>query len=58
MIGGKPYDPVNLRKIEVAYDLTEECWHIYGTLPKKTLGGVPHANIRKNGEVIAVWQDD
>ena len=58
VIGGKPYDPVDLRKIEVAYDSTEECWHIYSTLPKNTLGGVPHAIIRKNGEVIAVWQDD
>ena len=58
VIGGKPYDPVDLRKIEVAYDSTEECWHIYGTLPKNTLGGVPHAIIRKNGDVIAVWQDD
>lgn len=46
------------RKIEVAYDSKEECWHIYGTLPPNTLGGVPHVLVRKSGEVLAVWMDD
>ncbi len=57
-INGQPYNPINGRKIEVSYDSEEECWHINGTLPPNTLGGVPHAIIRKNGEVVAVWHDD
>lgn len=56
--GGKPYAHVNRGKFEVSYDSKEECWHINGALSTNTLGGVPHAIIRKNGEVIAVWQDD
>lgn len=55
---GQLYNFINGRKIEVAYDFKEECWHIYGTLPQNTLGGVPHAIIRKSGEVLAVWIDD
>lgn len=58
IIAGKPYDPTNEEKIEVSYDPEEECWHINGTLPPNTVGGVPHAIIRKNGEVIAAWYDD
>lgn len=58
VIDGKPYNPINGRKIEVSYDSDEECWHINGTLKPDTLGGVPHAIIRKNGNVIAVWHDD
>lgn len=55
---GQLYNFINGRKIEVAYDFKEECWHIYGTLPPNTLGGVPHSIIRKSGEVLAVWIDD
>lgn len=58
MIGEKPYAPVNRGKFEVSYDSEKECWHVNGALSMNTLGGVPHAIIRKNGEVIAVWQDD
>ena len=57
-INGQPYNPINGRKIEVSYDSEEECWHIYGTLPPNTLGGVPHVIIRKDGKVIAIWHDD
>ena len=46
------------KKIEVAYDTKEECWHVYGTLSPNTLGGVLHAVIRKNGDLLAVWIDD
>lgn len=46
------------RKIEVAYDSKEECWHVYGALSPNTLGGVLHAIIQKNGDVLAVWSDD
>lgn len=55
---GQLYNFTNGRKIEVAYDFKEECWHIYGTLPPNTLGGVPHSIIRKSGEVLASWIDD
>lgn len=55
---GQLYNSINGRKIEVAYDFKEECWHVYGTLPPNTLGGVPHCIIRKSGEVLAVWIDD
>ena len=57
-VGEKPYQPAARGKIEVSYDSDEECWHINGTLKPDTLGGVPHAIIRKNGNVIAVWHDD
>lgn len=49
---------VNERKIAVDYDAQEECWHIYGTLPPNTVGGVPHVIVKKSGEVLAVWVDD
>ena len=58
MIGENTYNPINGRKIEVSYDSKEECWHVNGTLQKNTLGGVPHAIIRKNGEGLAIWYDD
>ena len=58
IIIGQPYNPINGRKIEVSYDSEEECWHINGTLPPNTLGGVTHAIIQKDGKVIAVWHDD
>ena len=52
------YNFINERRIKVDYDCREESWHIYGTLPRNTLGGVPHAIIRKSGETLAVWVDD
>ena len=55
---GKSYDCINGRKVEVFYDPEAECWYVRETLPRNTLGGVPHAIIRKNGDVIAVWHDD
>ncbi len=44
--------------IKGAYDTKEECWHVYGTLSPNALGGVLHAIIRKNGDLLAVWIDD
>lgn len=49
---------IHEKKIEVAYDSKEECWHIYGTLSPNALGGVLHAIIQKEGDVLAVWIDD
>lgn len=49
---------ISEKKIEVAYDTKEECWHVYGMLSSNTLGGVLHALIRKNGDLLAVWIDD
>lgn len=46
------------KKIEVAYDSKEECWHVYGTLSPNALGGVFHAVIQKDGNLLAVWIDD
>jgi len=46
------------KKIKVAYDTKEECWHVYGTLSPNALGGVLHAIIRKNGDLLAIWIDD
>lgn len=46
------------RKIEVAYDSNEECWHVYSTQQSNMVGGVLHAIIHKNGDVLAVWSDD
>lgn len=43
---------------EVAWDSENECWHINNIPPADTLGGVYHAIIQKNGDVIAVWLDD
>ena len=42
--------------IVVAYDSQNKCWRINGTLPNNnTLGAVPCALIKENGEVLAVW---
>ena len=46
------------RKIEVAYDSKEECWHVYSTQSPNVVGGVLHAIIHKNGGVLAVWSED
>lgn len=56
-INGKPYNAINGQRICVFYDPLAECWYIHGTLPPHTLGGVPHALIKKNGDVLAVWHD-
>lgn len=53
--GGKPYNPINGKKIEVSYDSEKECWHINGTLSSNVDGAVPQALIQKDGEVLAVW---
>jgi hypothetical protein len=58
IIGGQSYNPINGIKIEVSYDSDSDCWHINSTQPSNVLGGVLHAIIRKNGEVVAVWFED
>ena len=45
-------------EIKIAYDSQEDCWHIYNTTPPNILGGIYHAILRKNGEVIAIWAED
>ena len=42
------------RKIEVAYDSKEECWHVYSTQSSNMLGGILHTIIHKNGDILAV----
>ena len=49
---------VSEKTIEVAYDTREECWHIYSKPQRNTVGGVSHALIRKNGDVLAAWCED
>lgn len=49
---------IHEKKIEVDFDPKEECWHIQSTSSPNTLGGVLHAIIQKNGDVLAVWIDD
>ena len=49
---------INKAKIKIAYDAGEECWHAYSAPTLNTLGGVYHAIIRKNGEVLALWCED
>ena len=47
------------RIIKVAYDVNEECWHIYSKFSSKNrVGGGLHAIIQKNGDLCAVWRDD
>ena len=58
IVNGQTYNPINGRKIEVSYDSENDCWHINGTLPPKSGGGVPHAIIQRDGKVTAVWHDD
>ncbi|MBO4873434.1 MAG: hypothetical protein J5496_08495 [Lachnospiraceae bacterium] len=46
------------RRIKAAYDSNEECWHVFNTVPPNMLGGVFHAIIQKDGDVLAVWCED
>lgn len=57
MINGKKVDPLENIKVLTKYDATNDCWYIYGKLPKNFMGGVPHAIILSNGEVLALWHD-
>ena len=45
------------KKVKVAYDPKEECWHVYSTLSPNALGGVLHAIIQKSGDLV-VWSED
>lgn len=49
---------ITSENLQVEYDPQEECWHIYSIASPNTLGGVSHAIIRQNGDVVAVWLDD
>lgn len=49
---GQLHDFVKERKIVVDYDAKEECWHIYGTLPTNTVGGVPHVIVKKTAKCL------
>jgi len=42
---------------KVEFDKKNKCWYIRGTLPSDTIGGVPHALIKTDGTVLAVWHD-
>lgn len=46
------------KNIEISFDSQEECWHINNVVSRNTLGGVVHAIIRKNGDVVAIWYED
>ena len=46
------------KSINISYDYEESCWHIYNTVSPNTVGGVYHAIIRNNGDVLAVWGED
>ena len=54
-VNGQSYDPIKGRKCEVFFDRYNDCWLIKITLESNTIGSVPHAIIRKDGTVIAVW---
>lgn len=48
-------------KIEVAYNSSEACWHIRAKtdIPGYVVfGGVYHALIKTDGDVVAVWFED
>ena len=46
---------VNAENINVLYDDKNDCWHIYGVVPKKFDGASPHALIKSSGEVLSIW---
>lgn len=46
---------VNAENINVLYDDKNDCWYIYGVVPKKFDGAAPHALIKSSGEVLSVW---
>lgn len=54
-INGQSYDPIKGRKIEVFFDNNNDCWLVKTTLLPNTKESVPHAIIRKDGMVLAVW---
>lgn len=54
-VNGQPYDPIKGKKCEIFFDHGNNCWLVKTTLPSNTKGSVPHAIIRKDGTVIAVW---
>lgn len=52
------YGSFEAEEFEAEYDPKEESRHIYSVAPPDRLGGVGHAVIRQNGEVISVWMED
>lgn len=54
-VNDQSYDPIKGRKIEVFFDNNSDCWLIKTALLPDTKESVPHAIIRKDGMVIAVW---
>ncbi|MDR0890017.1 MAG: YbbC/YhhH family protein [Oscillospiraceae bacterium] len=57
-----PDEPINGEEIVVQYDAKYQCWLVSGTLKNEpgfvTFGGVPHALIQIDGNVLAVWHSD
>ena len=49
---------VQKKNIKVDFDSSEDCWHVYNSTPKNQLGGVYHAIIQTNGNLVAVWAED
>ena len=40
------------------YNAIEQCWRVFGTLPKMSLGGVPEIKINKaDGRILYVYHD-
>ncbi len=52
------FDLGKTKEFQVAFDTSNGCWHIYGEAIPDTLGGTPHAIIKTDGEVLAVWIED
>lgn len=52
------YGDTDGKKMNIEYDSESGCWHVYGSVSPKELGGVPHAIIQRDGKVVAVWYED
>ena len=49
---------ISNKKIRVSFDSIESCWHVYTIQSPNVVGGVFHAIIHENGDVLAVWPED
>lgn len=55
IVNGQAYDPIKERKCEAYFDNYNNCWLVKTSLRPNTKESIPHAIIRKDGTVIAVW---
>lgn len=58
MLWREKFNVSDIAGITSAWDPENKCWHIYNITHANVLGGVFHAIIQKNGDVVAVWAED